>query len=95
MHRQKVDLLLTNAIDNAIAANDDLSNVLDFQLRNDPTQVWKARQSICGADDPVGERCRYLRSVPSNKGADRLQIVSRLWRPPYLTHFAIRWRTSS
>jgi len=95
MHSQNVDLLLTNAIDNAVASNNDLSNVVDSQLRNHPAQVRKACQSICGADNPVGERCRHLRSVPSNESADRLQIVGRLWRPPYLTHFAIRWRTSS
>ena len=95
VHRQKVDLVLSNPIDNAITANNDFPNVLDSHLRNGPPQPWIARQSVCGVEYSVGERCGYLRSVPSNEQTDRLEVIGRLWRPPYLSHFAIRWRTSS
>ena len=34
VQRQKVDLVLSNPIDNAIAAHNDLSDVFDSQLAN-------------------------------------------------------------
>jgi hypothetical protein len=33
--------------------------------------------------------------IPSNEQTDRVEIIGRLGRPPYLSHFAIRCRTSS
>jgi hypothetical protein len=36
-----------------------------------------------------------LRRVPGNEQTNRLKIIRRLRCPPYLTHFAIRSRTSS
>ena len=75
---QKVDLVLSNPIDDAIAADNDLSNVLDSQFRNGPPREWTARQPLRGAEDPVGERRRQLRRVPSNEQADRLEIIGRL-----------------
>ena len=92
---QKVDLVVSNPVDNATAAHNDFSNVFDSQLRNNSPQAWMVRQSIRGAEYPVGEYCRQWRSVPSNEQTHRLEIIGRLWRPPYLSHFAIRSRTSS
>ena len=95
VHRQKVDLVFSNPIDDAVAADYDLSDVLDSQFRNGPPRAWLARQSVCGAEDSVGERRRQWRRVPSNEQTGRLEIIGRLRRPPYLSHFAIRSRTSS
>jgi len=92
---QKVDFALSYPIDDAIAADDDLSDALDSQFRNDPPRARIARQSICSPEDPLGEcRCQ-LRRVPRNEQIDRLEVIGRLRRPPYLSHFAIRCRTSS
>jgi hypothetical protein len=33
--------------------------------------------------------------IPSNEQTDRVKIVGRLRRPSYLSHFAMRCRTSS
>ena len=87
MHRQKVDLVLSNPIDDAVAADYDLSDVLDSQFRNGPPRAWIARQSVCGAEDSVGEHRRQLRRVPSNEQTDRLEIIGRLRRPPLLEPF--------
>ncbi len=67
VQRQKVDLVLSNPIDDAVAADYDLSEVLDSQFRNDPPRARITRQSIGGAEDAVGERRRQLRRVPSNE----------------------------
>ena len=60
-----------------------------------PARTWKACQSVCSAEDSVGERRRQLWRIPSNEETDRFEIIGRLGRPPYLSHFAIRCRTSS
>jgi len=49
MDRQKVDISSLNAVNNAMAANDNLSNVVAAQLRNNPSQVWVVHQSAGGA----------------------------------------------
>jgi hypothetical protein len=67
MHRQKVNLVLSNPIDDAVAANNDLSDALDSQLRNGPPREWVARQPICRAQNPVGECRRQLRRIPSEE----------------------------
>ena len=95
VHRQEVDIVVSNPIDNTVAADYDLSDVPDSQFRNDSARTWKGRQEICGAEDAVGERRRQLRRIPSNEKTDRFEVIGRLGRPSYLSHFAIRCRTSS
>ncbi len=58
VHRQEVDIVLPNPINNAVAADYDLSDVSDSQFRNDSTRTWKARQQVCSVEDSVGERRR-------------------------------------
>ena len=67
MYRQKMHVVVSNPIDDAIAANDDLFDVLNSQLRNDSPQTGVTHQTIGSAENPVSERRRYLRSVPSNE----------------------------
>jgi hypothetical protein len=86
---------VTNPVDDAIAAHNDLPDVLDSQLRNDSSQACKVRQLLGRAEYPVSERRGYLRGVAGNEQTDRLEIIRSLGRPPYFSHLAIRWRTSS
>jgi len=95
VHRQGVDIILSKPVDNAVAADYDLSDVPDSQFWNDSTRTWKARQQVCSAEDSVGEGRRQLWRIPSNEQTDRFEIIDRLRRPAYLSHFAMRCRTSS
>ena len=83
VHRQKVNLVLTNPIDYAVAPDYDLSDVLDPQFRNGSPQAWIARQPIRSAKDSVGEGRRQLRGVSSNKRGWRIHCLScmRLTNP--------------
>ena len=95
VQRQKVHCIFSNPIYNAIAANNDLSNVFDAQLRNNPPQAWMARQPVCRTEYAVGEYRRQRRSVSGNEQTNCLQIVGRLTAPSYFSHFAMRLRTYS
>ncbi len=70
-----MNLILSNPVDNAIAANHDLSDVLDSQFGNNPPEAWVACQSVCGEEYPVGEYCRQRWSVAGNEKTDRLEII--------------------
>jgi hypothetical protein len=95
VHGQEVNLVLSNPIDDTVAADDDLAKVLDPQFGNNPSRAWIICQSIGNAEDSVGECRRLLRGVSSNEQAGRLEIIGCLRRPPYLSHFSIRFRTSA
>ncbi|HEX9764153.1 MAG TPA: hypothetical protein VGA39_02620, partial [Candidatus Acidoferrales bacterium] len=92
---QNVDLILLDSVDDTVATDNDFSDILVCQLWNNPPQARMSGQAVGGAEDPVGEDCREWRGVSCNEQADGLEVIGRLWRPPYLSHFAIRLRTSS
>ena len=58
VHGQEVDIVVSNPIDYTIAADYDLSDGPDSQLRNNSARTWKGRQEIRSAEDAVGERRR-------------------------------------
>lgn len=56
---QDVDFFTLDPIDGAITANEDFSNVLDSEFRNNSPRSWKASQLIGGTEDTVREyRCK-------------------------------------
>ena len=44
VQRQEVNIVLSDSIDDAVAADDDLSDVSEAQFRNDSARTWKALQ---------------------------------------------------
>jgi hypothetical protein len=95
MYREEVDFVLANPRNDAVIADYNLSDVTDTQFRDDSARPWIARQLVSSAKNSVGEGRRHLWRIPSNEQTDRVEVIRRLRRPPYLSHFAIRCRTSS
>src|SRR5437763_681968 len=62
---------------------------------HDAAEARENSQSIRCVEDPISEGGSYLRCIPANELTDRFEIVGGLRRPPYFSHFAIRWRISS
>lgn len=90
-----MDLVSLNPVDKTVAANNDLSNIFDSHFRHNSPQAGLTRQPFCGAEYPVVKNCRHWRCIAGNEQTDRLEVVSRLRRPSYLSHFAMRSRISS
>jgi hypothetical protein len=90
-----LDLISANPVNEAIVAENDLSDVLNFQFWDDPPRAWVVCEAIGRTEGAIGEHGCNLRCVASDEEADRVQVIESLWRPRYLSHFAIRWRASS
>jgi len=90
-----LDLIFSNPVNGAIVAENDLSDMLNVQLWHDSSRAWVVCEAIGSAERAIGEHSRNLRCVASDEEADRVKVIESLWRPPYLSHFAIRWRASS
>ena len=65
--RQQVNIIVSNPVDDTIAAHDNFSKVLDSQLWNNSTHTGIIDQSIGSAENSVSECGRYLPSIPSNE----------------------------
>ncbi len=92
---QELDAILASAVYKPVAADDNFADVVKSQFRNHAARLWEVRQAVSGAKNPIGKRGRQLWGVSGYKQANGLEIIDRLWRPPYSSHFAIRCRTSS
>ncbi len=90
-----LDLIFSNPVNEAIVAENDLSDMLNVQLWHDSSRAWVVWEAIGGAERAIGEHSRNLRCIASDEEADRVKVIESLWRPPYLSQFAIRWRASS
>jgi len=55
VHRENLHLVFLDAVNNAVTANDQFSNVFDGQFRHNSSQSWKSRQFISGSKSPVSE----------------------------------------
>ena len=90
-----LDLILSYAVNEAIVAENDLSHVLDRQFWHDPPRAWVVREAISSTERAISEHGCNLGCIASDEEADRVKVIKSLWRPLYLSHFAIRWRASS
>jgi len=92
---EELHALLSKPVDNPIVADDDFPDVLDSKFGKNAARSWKFCETVRGAEDSVSEDGRQLWGVPSYEQADCLEIIRSLGRPPYFSHFAMRWRTFS
>ena len=92
---KKVNDVLSDPVDDSVAADEDFPDVLDSQFWNNPPRARIVCQAVSGAEHAIGERRGHMRGIPSYKQANGLEIVGRLGCPPYFSHFAMRCRTSS
>lgn len=95
MDRHHLNLLFSNSIDDTVVAENDLPDGFNPQFWYNPPQACVLYQAVRGTEGSISKHSRNLRCVASDEEADRLKIIESLWRPPYLSHFAIRWRASS
>jgi hypothetical protein len=79
----------------AIVAKNKLSKIRIVHLRNNSAGLWEICQPIGCIERLLSEDRRDWRRVTRSEQTDRLQIIQSLRRPPYFSHFAIRWRASS
>lgn len=90
-----LDLIFSNPINEAIVAENDLPDMLNVQFWHDSSRAWVVCEAVGSTECAIGEHSRNLRCVASDEEADRIKVIESLWRPRYLSHFAIRWRASS
>jgi hypothetical protein len=70
-----LDLILSKAINEAIVAQDDLSDVLNVQLWHNPPRAWELCQAIGSTERAIGEHRCNLRCVASDEEADRIKVI--------------------
>gem|GEM_PF-6938329 len=58
---QHLHLVFFNPIDDAVIAENDLSNGFDIQLWYNPAKARVCRQAICGAERAIRKHSRDLR----------------------------------
>lgn len=95
MNGKYFGLLIPYAVNDAIATDNEFTNVLDSEFRNDSSRPFKAPQLTRRPKNTIGEGRRNLRRIARDQQANRFEIVGRLRRPAYFSHLAMRSRTSS
>ncbi len=90
MHGKNLNLVLTDPIDQAIVAKDDLTDLLNVQFWHNPTGPWIIGQPISSPEGSLSEHSCDLRCVPGDEKADGLKVIESLWSPPYFSHLAMR-----
>lgn len=86
VYRKDFHLVRKHPIYYSIALNNDLSDVLISNLRDNPARHRELSKTIrrCGYsfDEEIGKR----RGIACDEQKDRAQVVQRLIRPCYFSH---------
>ena len=70
MDSYDLDLVFSNAVNEAIVAENDLSDVLDVQFWHDSPRARIVYEAIRSAEDAISEHSRNLRCIASDEEAD-------------------------
>lgn len=95
VHGENFHFVWKKPIDDTVALNDNLANIVTINLRNDPSHLGEIFQTIRCPEYPRGKHLRILWRITSDEQTHGLQVIQCLVRPRYESHRAIRFLASS
>ena len=78
--------VFTNAVDDSIAAPDDLSNILSSELGDNAPGFRKLPQPFYSLDDSLSNQLRVARRTALDEGLDVFDVLDCLAGPNKLRH---------
>jgi hypothetical protein len=75
MHRQDLDFVRDNTVDDPIAQDDDLTDVVSSDLRDHATRPRESPESLRRLKDARGEQFGVSGSISADEQAHRIQVV--------------------
>jgi hypothetical protein len=95
MHRENLDFFGKSPVDDSVALENDLSDVLTSNLWDQTPRIRELSKALRGSEHAFRKQLGIPRGVTSYEKTNSIQIAQRLIGPGYLSHRTIRWRASS
>jgi hypothetical protein len=104
VNRQEIGALLFDAIHEAVASQNNLSNGWVAKFRNTPTGLGELSDALDSLEQVNDEKARVLDGILGDESSDGIQVLRSLGCPSYFNHrfifclifsWGIVWPTSA
>ena len=83
--REDMDVFADDLVDEPVAVNEMLTDILVFSLRHDPPHPRLGQKKVAAFEQSADHPTRLHQRVASDVGGDGINVVERLRRPDYFS----------